>query len=171
MEYVNRTVLGDKALTALSRGNRKTMHKRRSIIVQLLAVLIIALNLLFAWAALRVGDSRWWLNGLVAVFLLVITLREDWFDLKLTGKYVMPDAQEVVTTFGPEGFTQVSKAAEGHFRYDQIENICETSEYFLFYLDHNLGQIYDKNGFTMGTAMGFREFITRKTGLLVKNIR
>ncbi|MBD5160465.1 MAG: YcxB family protein [Oscillibacter sp.] len=171
MEYVNRTVLGDQSLTALSRGNRKTMHKRRSIIVQLLAVLIIALNLLFAWAALRVGDGRWLLNGLVAVFLLVITLREDWFDLKLTGKYVMPDAQEVVTTFGPDGFTQVSKAAEGHFRYDQIENICETSEYFLFYLDHNLGQIYDKNGFTKGTAMGFREFITRKTGLLVRNIR
>lgn len=171
MEYVNRTVLGEKELTALSRGNRKTTHKRRSIIVQLLAVLVIALNLLFAWAALRVGDSRWWLNAAVAAFLLVITLREDWFNLKLTGKYMMPDAQEVVTTFGPEGFTQVSKAAEGHFRYDQIENICETSEHFLFYLDHNLGQIYDKNGFTEGTAMGFREFITRKTGLLVKNIR
>lgn len=171
MEYVNRTVLGDKALTALSRGNRKTTHKRRSIIVQLLAVLVIALNLLFAWAALRVGDSRWWLNAAVAVFLLVITLREDWFNLKLTGKYVMPDAQEVVTTFGPEGFTQTSNAAEGHFRYDQIENICETSEYFLFYLDHNLGQIYDKNGFTKGTAMGFREFISRKTGLAVRSIR
>ena len=44
-------------------------------------------------------------------------------------------------------------------------------EYFLFYLDRNLGQIYRKDGFTKGTAMAFREFISRKTGLTVRNIR
>ena len=171
MEFVNLTVIGNKELTALSRGTRKTVHKRRSIIVQLLALLIIIFNLLFAWASWRVGDSRWWLNAAVAVFLLVITLREDWFNLQLTGKYVLPDAQEVTSTFSDDGFTQVSKAADNHFRYDQIESICETSAYFLLYLDHNLGQIYDKNGFTKGTAMAFREFIVRKTGLPIRNIR
>ena len=171
MEFVNLTVIGNKELAALSRGTRKTTHKRRSLIVQLLAVLIIAFNLFFAWVSWRLGDSRWWLNAAVAVFLLVITLREDWFNLKLTGRYVQPDAQEVTTVFGPDGFTQTSKAASGVFRYDQIQHVCETSRYFLFYLDHNLGQIYDKNGFTKGTAMAFREFITQKTGTLVQNIR
>ena len=107
----------------------------------------------------------------MAAFLLVITLREDWFNLKLTGRYVQPDAQEVTTTFGPEEFTQVSKAAEGRFQYGQIETVCETSDYFLFYLDHNLGQIYDKNGFTKGTVMAFRDFIGKKTGLQIRNIR
>ena len=171
MEFVNRTVIGGKELAALSRGTRKAMHKRRSIIVQILAVMIMALNLLFAWASWRVGDSRWWLNAAVAAFLLVITLREDWFNLKLTGRYVQPDAQEVTTTFGPEEFTQVSKAAECRFQYGQIETVCETSDYFLFYLDHNLGQIYDKNGFTKGTVMAFRDFIDKKTGLQIRNIR
>lgn len=171
MEFVNQTVIGRKELAALSRGTRKVMHKRRSIVVQLLAVVIIALNLLFAWASWRVGDIRWLLNGAVAVFLLVITLREDWFNLKLTGRYVQPDAQEVATTFDQEGFTQVSRAAEGRFQYGQVETICETSEYFLFYLDHNLGQIYSKSGFTKGTAMAFRNFISRKTGLQIRNIR
>ena len=171
MEFVNRTVIGNKELAALSRGTRKTAHKRRSIIVQILAAVIIALNLLFAWASWRVGDIRWLLNGAVAVFLLVITIREDWFNLKLSGRYVLPEAREVTSAFGPEGFTQTSKATEGRFRYDQIQRICETSEYFLFYLDHNLGQVYSKNGFTKGTAMAFREFIGRKTGLTVQNIR
>ena len=171
MEFVNRTVIGGKELEALSRGTRKTVRKRRSLVVQLLAVVIIVLNLLFAWASWRVGDSRWWLNGAVAVFLLVITLREDWFNLKLIGRYVQPDAQEVTTVFLDEGFTQTSKAANGHFTYDQIENICETSDYFLLYLDHKLGQIYQKDGFTKGTAMAFREFISKKTGLTVRNIR
>ena len=171
MEFVNKTVIGSKELAALSRGTRKTEHRKRSLLVKLLALLIIALNLLFAWASWRVGDIRWLLNGLVAVFLLVITIKEDWFNLKLMGSYVQDDAREVTTTFGPEDFTQVSKAAEGKFRYDQIQNICETSEYFLLYLDHNLGQIYQKNGFTKGTAMAFREFISKKTGLQVRNIR
>ena len=170
MEFVNQTVIGNKELAALSRGNRKTVRKRRSMIVQLLALLIIALNLFFAWVSWRVGDGRWWLNLAVAVFLLVITLREDWFNLKLTGKYVMPDAQEVTSSFDSEGFSQVSRAADNHFQYSQIEMICETSDYFLFYLDHNLGQVDDKRGFTKGTAMGFREFIVRKTGLPIRNI-
>ena len=104
MEFVNRTVIGNKELAALSRGSRKSMHKRRSVIVQLLAAVIIVLNLMFAWLSWRIGDSRWWLNGAVAVFLLVITLREDWFNLKLSGRYVQPDAQEVTTSFGPDGF-------------------------------------------------------------------
>lgn len=170
MEFVNQTVIGTRELAALSRGNRKTVRKRRSIIVQFLAIFVIALNLFFAWVSWRVGDSRWWLNMAVAVFLLVITLREDWFNLKLTGKHVVPEAQEVTSSFGADGFSQVSKATDSHFQYDQIEMICETSNYFLFYLDHNLGQVYDKKGFTKGTAMGFREFITRKTGLQVRNI-
>lgn len=171
MEFVNRTVIGSKELEVLSRGTRKAVRKRRSLVVRLLAAAIIALNLLFAWVSWRVGDGRWWLNAAVAVFLLVITLREDWFNLKLFGRTVQPDAQEVTTVFLPEGFTQTSKAANGRFSYDQIEHICETSRYFLLYLDHNLGQIYDKDGFTKGTAMGFREFITRKTGMQVRNIR
>ena len=171
MEFVNRTVIGNKELAALSRGTRKTEHRNRSLLVKLLALVIIVLNLLFAWVSWRVGDIRWLLNAAVAVFLLVITVKEDWFNLKLMGSYVQEDAREVTTAFGPEDFTQASKAAEGKFRYDQIQNICETSEYFLLYLDHNLGQIYDKNGFTKGTAMAFREFISKKTGLQVRNIR
>ena len=170
MEFVNRTVIGNRELAALSRGSRKSEHRWRSLIVQILAALIMLMNLLFAWASWRVGDSRWWLNAAVAVFLLVITVREDWFNLKLSGRTVLPDAREVTTSFGPEGFTQSSKSAQGQFRYDQIRRICETSGYFLLYLDHNLGQIYSKSGFTKGTAMGFREFLGRKTGLRIKNI-
>lgn len=170
MEFVNQTTIGSKELAALSRGNRKTIRKRRSIIIQFLAILVTALNLFFAWVSWKVGDIRWILNLGVAVFLVVITVREDWFNLKLTGKHVAPDARDVTSTFGDDGFSQTSRAADNHFQYSQIEQICETSQYFLFYLDHNLGQIYAKNGFTKGTAMGFREFIVRKTGLPIRNI-
>ena len=170
MEFVNQTVIGSKELAALSKGARKTMRRNRNRMVRTMAALVIALNVFFAWVSLRAGDSRWWLNGALALFLLVIVVWEDRLNGKFRAKHVLPDAREVTASFGPEGYTHVSKASNSRFTYDQIRMICETPEHFLFYLDRSLGQIYRKDGFTKGTAMAFREFIVQKTGLAVRNI-
>ena len=170
MEFVNQTVIGSKELAALSKGARKTMRRNRNRMVRTVAVLIIALNVFFAWISFRVGDSRWWLNGALALFLLVIVVWEDRLNGRFRAKHVLPDAREVTASFGPDGYTHVSKASDSRFTYDQIRMICETPEHFLFYLDRSLGQIYRKDGFTKGTAMAFREFIVQKTGLTVRNI-
>ncbi len=170
MEFVNQTVIGSKELAALSKGARKTMRRNRNRMVRTMAALVIALNVFFAWVSLQAGDSRWWLNGALALFLLVIVVWEDRLNGKFRAKHVLPDAREVTASFGPEGYTHVSKASNSRFTYDQIRMICETPEHFLFYLDRSLGQIYRKDGFTKGTAMAFREFIVQKTGLTVQNI-
>ena len=170
MEFVNQTVIGSKELAALSKGARKTMRRNRNRMVRTMAALVIALNVFFAWVSLRAGDSRWWLNGALALFLLVIVVWEDRLNGRFRAKHVLPDAREVTASFGPEGYTHVSKASDSRFTYDQIRIICETPEHFLFYLDRSLGQIYRKDGFTKGTAMAFREFIVQKTGLTVRNI-
>ncbi len=170
MEFVNQTVIGSKELAALSKGARKTMRRNRNRMVRTMAALVIALNVFFAWVSLRAGDSRWWLNGALALFLLVIVVWEDRLNGRFRAKHVLPDAREVTASFGPEGYTHVSKASDSRFTYDQIRMICETPEHFLFYLDRSLGQIYRKDGFTKGTAMAFREFIVQKTGLTVRNI-
>ncbi|MCI9431972.1 MAG: YcxB family protein [Oscillospiraceae bacterium] len=170
MEFVNQTVIGSKELAALSKGARKTMRRNRNRMVRTMAALVIALNVFFAWVSLRAGDSRWWLNGALALFLLVIVVWEDRLNGRFRAKHVLPDAREVTASFGPEGYTHVSKASDSRFTYDQIRMICETPEHFLFYLDRSLGQIYRKDGFTKGTAMAFREFIAQKTGLTVRNI-
>ena len=170
MEFVNQTVIGSKELAALSKGARKTMRRNRNRMVRTMAALVIALNVFFAWVSLRAGDSRWWLNGALALFLLVIVVWEDRLNGRFRARHVLPDAREVTASFGPEGYTHVSKASDSRFTYDQIRMICETPEHFLFYLDRSLGQIYRKDGFTKGTAMAFREFIVQKTGLTVRNI-
>lgn len=171
MEFVNQTMIGSKELAALSRGARKTMRKNRNRMVRALGGLIIALNVFFAWVSLRVGDSRWWLNGALALFLLVMIVWEDRLNGSFRAKDLLPEAREVTASFGPDGYTHVSKASDSRFTYDQIRMVCETPEHFLFYLDRNLGQIYRKDGFTKGTAMAFREFISQKTGLTVRSIR
>lgn len=170
MEFVNRTVIGKKELTALARGTRKSVRRRRGHVVRIVGGAIILLNIFFAWTSLRLGDERWWVNGVLALFLLVVIFGEDRLNGRLSAKYILPDAREVTATFGPEGYTNVSKSADSRFTYDRIQAVCETKDYFLFYLSGNLGQIYAKKGFTRGTAMAFRDFISRKTGLSVHSI-
>lgn len=171
MEFVNQTVIGKKELSALARGARKSVRRRRGHTIRIAGGAIILLNVFFAWTSLRIGDSRWWINGVLALFLLVVIFGEDQLNGRISAKYLLPDAQKVTASFGPEQYTHVTVSSESRFTYDQIQAVCETKDYFLFYLNRNLGQIYDKNGFTKGTAMAFRQFITRKTGLTVQNIR
>ena len=171
MEFVNQTTIGKKELTALARGARKSVRRRRGIIIRILGTAIILLNVLFCVLSIRIGDHRWWLNGALALFLAVIIFGEDQLNGRISTKYLLPDSKDVTATFGPEEYISKTKSSESHFTYDQIHAVCETEDYFLFYLNRNLGQIYNKNGFTKGTAMAFREFISRKTGLQVRNVR
>lgn len=170
MEFVNQTVIGKKELTALARGARKSVRRRRGHTIRGVGGVIILLNIFFAWTSLRIGDNRWWVNGVLALFLLVVIFGEDQLNGRISAKYVLPDAREVTTTFGPEQYVHVTVSSESRFTYDQIQAVCETEDYFLFYLNRNLGQIFDKNGFTQGTAMAFRDFISRKIGMPVRNI-
>ena len=170
MEFVNQTVIGKKELTALARGARKSVRRRRGHIVRIVGGAIILLNVFFCVLSIQLGDKRWWVNGVLALFLLVIIFGEDQLNGRISAKYILPDAREVTTTFGPETYVHVTASSESRFTYDQIQAVCETKDYFLFYLNRNLGQIFDKSGFTEGTAMAFRDFISRKTGLAVRNI-
>lgn len=135
-----------------------------------IGTIIVTFNIFFAWMSIKLGDSRWWLNAALALFLLVIIYGEDWLNGRVSAKYLLPDAREVESSFAPEMYTNTSKNADSRFTYDQIQAVCETEDYFLFYLNRNLGQVYAKNGFTKGTPMAFRDFISRKTGLTVRNI-
>lgn len=170
MEFVNHTVIGSKELTALARGARKSVRRKKGRIVRTLGTLIIVLNLFFAWTSFRIGDTRWWVNAVLALFLLVVIFGEDRLNGAVNAKYILPEAREVTASFTDAMYTHASSMSDSRFSYDQIQAVCETSDYFLFYLNRNLGQIYAKDGFTKGTPMAFREFITRKTGLSITNI-
>ena len=171
MEFVNQTTIGKTELTALARGARKSVRRRRGIIVRIIGTAVILLNVLFCVLSIQLGDNRWWLNGALALFLAVIVFGEDQLNGRISTKYLLPDSKDVTAAFGPEEYISKTKSSESHFTYDQIQAVCETADYFIFYLNHNLGQVYDKNGFTRGTAMAFRDFIGRKTGLEVRNVK
>ena len=64
-------------------------------------------------------------------------------------------------------FRSQTGTAVSLWQYDKVQAVCETGEYFILLLDSRHGQVYAKEGFTRGTPMAFRDFISRKTGKLI----
>ena len=112
MEFVNQTVIGKKELTALARGARKSIRRRRGHTIRIAGGAIILLNVFFAWTSLRIGDSRWWINGVLALFLLVVIFGEDQLNGRISAKYLLPDAQKVTASFGPEQYTHTTATSD-----------------------------------------------------------
>lgn len=54
-------------------------------------------------------------------------------------------------------------------KYFELHKIFETKEYFFLYTDETHSLILSKEGFEIGTARGFREFIKKKCPLKYKN--
>ena len=98
-------------------------------------------------------------------------LTEDTLNGWIAGKQMLPGAREVETVFEADSFTATTAAVKSTWTYGQILSICETEEYFVFFLSKKHGQIFDKNGFQDGDVRNFRRFIMDKTGktiLLIK---
>lgn len=169
-EYVVETTMDRRAMTALARAARKTLRRRRSRRIRAFGLLVTVLLLLMAAGGRMVGEERWWVNLALALFMMAVTLSEDAINGLIGLRQVQPGSREVTAVFESSRYIHRTQAAETHWPYDRIQTVCETGEYFIFLLDGCHGQIYAKRGFTRGTPMAFREFITRKTGKLTTHI-
>lgn len=66
--------------------------------------------------------------------------------------------------FSEDSFLGIQSGTETVWRYETIQDVYETEGYFLLRFDKLTSSIIDKEGFTQGTAEGFRRFIQGKTG-------
>ena len=157
-EYVVRTTVDRRAMTALARAARKTLRRRRSRLVHTFGMAVTAVMLVLALGNWMIGDRTWWLNLALALLMLVVTASED---------TVQPGSREVTAEFTGEHYVHQTGTAVSLWQYDKVQAVCETGEYFILLLDSRHGQVYAKEGFTRGTPMAFRDFISRKTGKLI----
>ena len=161
-EYVVRTTVDRRAMTALARAARKTLRRRRSRLVHTFGMAVTAVMLVLALGNWMIGDRTWWLNLALALLMLVVTVNG------LAGlRQVQPGSREVTAEFTGEHYVHQTGTAVSLWQYDKVQAVCETGEYFILLLDSRHGQVYAKEGFTRGTPMAFRDFISRKTGKLI----
>lgn len=174
MEFRFETRYDQKGLTALARALRKTIRKKRSRRSHIVGWCIAALDILLI-AAGRILEEPWTFRDTltlgVGVILIAILFTEDQVNAFFAKKKMLPGTSAAKSVFAEESYTSTTEAAVTEFRYETIQQVCETADYFVFLFSQQHGQIYDKATLSGGTAEEFRTFITEKTGKPIVSIK
>ena len=162
-----------ETLTAMAKGIRRTVRKKRSCLVHIFAALVVLMEAFFLLMDLRknaldVGDVL----ALIAVLAIIIVVRtEDRLNARAAKARLLPGTEHASTVFDEDGYIMTTSVTETRWQYAQILAIAETKRYFIFVLSKNHAQAVDKEGMQGGSAEAFRTFITEKTGKPVAYIK
>ena len=174
MEFRFETDYDRKALTVLCRAMRLSVRKKHSRRVHIFGWCVVVLGSLMIALSLK-NHEPWSISntvtGAAVLVLLVVLCREDQLNARVSRRNLLPGTEHAVSVFGSEGYETTTAAAVSEFHYDAVQCICETPDYFVFFLGGRHGQLFDKRSLTGGTVDEFRAFITEKTGKPITNIK
>ena len=159
-------------LTAMAKGLRRTVRKKRSRRVHVFAAIVVLLCAFVLLTGLLSGepfDVRDAVTLLAVLTGLVTGLLED--RLNAAKARLLPGTEHAATVFDEDGYTMTTGVTETRWQYAQILAIAETKRYFILALSKNHAQAVDKEGMQGGSAEEFRAFITEKTGKPVTYIK
>ena len=163
-----------ETLTAMAKGLRKTVRKKRSRRMHVFAAVVLILGLL-TLVATAAGGEPLGASGVVtllAMFVLILaTLFEDRLNAWLAKKRLLPGTEHAVATFEEDGYVSATSVTESRFSYAQIVAVTETGRYFVFALSSHHTQAYDKRTIRGGSVEDFRAFIAEKTGKPIEEIK
>ena len=171
MRFEGNTVMDQKSMAAMSKAARKTLRRKRNLVIRGLGGVAAAMSAAMGLTRFGAGDANGWIDLALAAVLLAALLMEDRMNSAFAVRQIRPDNAEVCTTFTEEGYTNVTSSAEGHWTYDKILVPCEMKDYFVFMMGKQQGQVYGKEGFAEGSVEEFRRFISEKTGKPVQYIK
>lgn len=173
MEFTFDTVYGQRAVTAMARGLRKTIRKKRSrrshIFGWLVIVLILLLTLPLDGETLVI-EGRTIVTWAAGLLILLTLLFEDKLNAWIARRQMMTGTDRATGVFTEENYCSETAAGKTQWRYDTIRQIVEDKNFFVFVFDQRYAQVYDKRILSGGSAEEFRNFICRKTGKEVQFI-
>ena len=163
-----------ETLTAMAKGLRKTVRKKRSRRVHIFAAVVLILGILTILATVS-GGEPFGASGIVTMLamlvLILATLFEDRLNAWFAKKRLLPGTEHAAATFEEDGYVSATSMSESKFSYAQIVAVAETERYFVFALSSHHTQAYDKRTIRGGSVEDFRAFSAEKTGKLVENIK
>ena len=83
---------------------------------------------------------------------------------------MLPGLDRAIVTFTPEQYSSETARGTSQFKYDKINALAETDDYFVFLFGKNHAQIYDKRTISGGTIEEFRKMICGVTGKEIEKI-
>lgn len=160
------TAYNQKAMTTMARALRKTVrkkHSRRSHIFGWIITVFAVLLVLPIGEREVVFGFRTVITWAVIVIVVATLLFEDWINGYIARKRMLPGTAFALCTFGEDDYVSETKAGKTEWKYENIETIAETKDYFVFLFGKNHAQVYDKSGLQGGRIEEFRTFLVKKT--------
>lgn len=160
-----------ETLTAMAKGLRKTVRKKRSRRVHIFAAVVLVLGILTILATVAGGESLGASGVVTLLVVILVSLFEDRLNAWFAKKRLLPGTEHAVATFEEDGYVSATGVTESRFSYAQIVAVAETTRYFVFALSSHHTQAYDKRNIRGGSVEDFRAFIAEKTGKPIANIK
>ena len=170
MEFVFETDYDRKAMTAMAKGLRKTVRKKRSRRSHIFGWIVIALGLLLSWPSeeVKASDVVTWIAIAVMLGALVF---EDRLNGYFARKKMLPGTSHAKAIFTEDGYRSETQMGNTEWKYENITAMAETKDYFVFLFSKNHAQVYDKRTLTGGTADEFRAFMQEKTEKAIEIVK
>ena len=166
MEFIFETKYDQKGISVMAEALRKTIRKKKSKKQHLWAILIIILAVILTIPknneefVITFNLVITWLAVIVMVFTFIF---QDKINGYFARKRMISGMEKSITTFKEDNYISATNIGKTEFYYNNILEIVEKNDYFIFIFDKSHAQIYDKNGITKGNIDEFRNLITKKT--------
>ena len=164
MEFMFETVYDRSVLTVMARALRKTVRKKHSRRSHVIGWIIVAVTLLLSLRNGFAVSRKELLTWAIELIMVLTMLFEDRINGRFAHKRMLPGTEHTATSFDEEGYTSVNAAGTTRWSYENVQAVAETEDYFVFVLNFNHAQIYDKRTLSGGTEAEVRMFLEEKMG-------
>lgn len=169
MEFVFETHYNARSLAVMAKALRKTLRKKHSRRSHRMGWLVAILGTALAAANFAV-DLRTFVAAAAVLAIVTALLFEDRINGYFAKGRLLPGTETAVTVFSPDRFVSTTAVGQSEWRYDTIEVIAETADFFIFIFSKNHAQLYDKHHLQGGSAEDFRCFIETAAGKQVQPV-
>ncbi len=173
MEFNFETTYDQKALTAMAKGLRKTIRKKKSQRSHLFGWIVVVLSILLMLSREEglVLNAKNLVTGAAIVIIVAVTIWEDALNGFIAGKRMLRGTIQNTAVFGEDGYETATEVGNSNWVYSTVQAVAETKDYFVLAFSANHAQVYDKSSMNGGTIEEFRIFISEKTGKVVQYIK
>lgn len=172
MEFTFETTYNQKALTAMAKGLRKTIRKKRSRRSHIFGWIVVILSILLMVSVDGglVFSFRNVVTWVAILAIAAVTIFEDALNGFIAGKRMLRGTVQSTAVFREEGYQTVTEVGKSDWIYSTVQAVAETENYFVLAFSANHAQVYDKSSIGGGTVEEFRAFIVEKTGKMIQKV-
>lgn len=174
MEFKLSSTYDQRAFTAMARALRKTIRQKRSRRSHVLGWIVIVLGTLLSFSSIRAASAVQFKDVVTWAALLVVLIAliaEDSLNGYLARKRVLPGMEAASTLFREDSYETTTNIGKTEWKYDKINLLAETPDYFVFIFSASHAQVYEKSHIEGGTADEFRQFMEEKTGMSFQPVK